>query len=267
MDKKTVRIAAIGDNCIDYYTESGEAFPGGNPVNVAVYTKRLGHNASYIGAVGNDENGEVVLNALNKKGVDTSHVHVLDGPTAVTEVTVIDGDRKFGTYREGVLSDFKLSEDDIEFAGQHDLIVSGIWGMIEDDLHLLKRTGKPIAFDFSDQFKHPLVEKVISHTDFAFFAADEECEALLIEKMKRFKEMGPKLIIVTRGSIGSLAYDGHTVYRYGVLPCDVVDTMGAGDSFIAGFLVALLRVEDVEGCMACGAKNSSITIQYSGAWE
>lgn len=36
------RIACIGDNCIDYYDDSGVAYPGGNPVNVAVYTLRLG---------------------------------------------------------------------------------------------------------------------------------------------------------------------------------------------------------------------------------
>ncbi|MFR5702099.1 MAG: hypothetical protein ACLUD0_09650 [Eubacterium ramulus] len=41
MEKK-IKIAAVGDNCVDVYDQTGEAFPGGNPVNVAVYTVRLG---------------------------------------------------------------------------------------------------------------------------------------------------------------------------------------------------------------------------------
>ena len=51
MDRK-IRVAAIGDNCIDYYDSLNESYPGGNPVNVAVYIKRLGGESSYTGAVG-----------------------------------------------------------------------------------------------------------------------------------------------------------------------------------------------------------------------
>ena len=43
------RIACIGDNCVDYYDETGESYPGGNPVNVSVYFQRLGSESSYIG--------------------------------------------------------------------------------------------------------------------------------------------------------------------------------------------------------------------------
>ena len=50
MEKK-IKIAAVGDNCVDAYDQTGEAFPGGNPVNVAVYTVRLGGEASYTGVV------------------------------------------------------------------------------------------------------------------------------------------------------------------------------------------------------------------------
>ena len=42
-----MKIACVGDNCIDYYDDNGQAFPGGNPVNVAVYAKRLGAESAY----------------------------------------------------------------------------------------------------------------------------------------------------------------------------------------------------------------------------
>ena len=114
MDRK-IRVAAIGDNCIDYYDSLNESYPGGNPVNVAVYIKRLGGESSYTGAVGTDSFGKIMISAIQNKGVDTSHVQVLDGKTAVTHVDIVDGDRVFGKYEEGVLADFKLREQDISF--------------------------------------------------------------------------------------------------------------------------------------------------------
>ena len=85
MDRK-IRVAAIGDNCIDYYDSLNESYPGGNPVNVAVYIKRLGGESSYTGAVGTDSFGKIMISAIQNKGVDTSHIQVLDGKTAVTHV-------------------------------------------------------------------------------------------------------------------------------------------------------------------------------------
>ena len=120
MDRK-IRVAAIGDNCIDYYDSLNESYPGGNPVNVAVYIKRLGGESSYTGAVGTDSFGKIMISAIQNKGVDTSHIQVLDGKTAVTHVDIVDGDRVFGKYEEGVLADFKLREQDISFIKKHDL--------------------------------------------------------------------------------------------------------------------------------------------------
>ena len=48
------RIGCVGDNCVDHYRQTGEDHFGGNPVNVAVYTRRLGDGISYVGAVGTD---------------------------------------------------------------------------------------------------------------------------------------------------------------------------------------------------------------------
>ena len=47
------------------------------------------------------------------------------------------------------------------------------------------------------------------------------------------------------GEKGSLAYDGNEFYKYGIVPCDVVDTMGAGDSYIAGFLYAVCQGKSI----------------------
>lgn len=282
--KKKIRVAAIGDNCIDYYDSMNESYPGGNPVNVAVYIKRLGGESSYTGAVGTDEFGEIMVNAIKDKGVDTSHVQILDGKTAVTHVKIVKGDRVFGEYEEGVLSEFKLRDEDITFIKKHDLAVTGIWGMIENELPQIS-SEIPVAFDFANKFASSILEQVIPYVTYAFFSFDEESRNdfdlkyqelglerkenrmdELYEFMKAVKKKGPKVVITTLGKDGSVCYDGCSWYRFGIIDCKVVDTMGAGDSFIAGFLYGMLQGMEIQKAMEFGARNSAVTLEYQGAW-
>lgn len=282
--EKTVRVAAAGDNCIDAYDNINQYYPGGNPVNVAVYIKRLGGDASYTGAVGTDESGELMIRSIREKGVDVSHIQVLEGNTAVSHVELVDGNRVFGDYEEGVLADFKLKPEDIRFLCSHDLVVTGIWGMIEGNLPEISRH-VPVAFDFANKFASPVMDAAVPYVTYAFFSCDEEsgqdferryqelgCPEAhtdmerLTEFMKAIKARGPKVVIVTLGEQGSVAFDGTEVYRCGVVSCDVVDTMGAGDSFIAGFLYGSLQGMKVPEAMEAGARNSAVTLGYFGAW-
>lgn len=261
-----MRIATVGDNCIDVYENLSEAFPGGNPVNVAVYLVRLGEQASYTGVVGNDKYGDIMINALNNKGVDTSHIKKVNGNTAITKVELVNGERIFGDYDEGVVADFKLSQDDIDFLATHDLVVSGLWGKIENDLYKIKDKKVPIAFDFATKFHDPVVNIAIPNVDYAFFAYDEEESENLRLFMKEMHSKGPKIVVITLGERGSICYDGEGFHRYGIVKCNVVDTMGAGDSYIAGFLRGIMMEKEIEECMKLGAENSSVTLQYKGAW-
>ena len=107
--KDDIRLAAVGDNCIDLYDQTGDAYPGGNPVNVAVYTVRLGGSASYTGVVGDDKYGGLMRQAVAAKGVDVSHLHTEPGSTALSHVTVVNGARVFGDDEEGVMENFRLT--------------------------------------------------------------------------------------------------------------------------------------------------------------
>ncbi|MCL1983190.1 MAG: PfkB family carbohydrate kinase [Clostridiales bacterium] len=73
---------------MDVYDHDGKAYPGGNPVNVAVYTLRLGGAASYVGVVGNDDYGRQKKAAVAAKGVDVSHMRTESGSTALTHVKI-----------------------------------------------------------------------------------------------------------------------------------------------------------------------------------
>ena len=55
-----MRLAAIGDNCVDFYEKQGWAYPGGNAVNVAVYGRQLGMDAAYLGWIGTDNLGDMM---------------------------------------------------------------------------------------------------------------------------------------------------------------------------------------------------------------
>lgn len=260
------RIACIGDNCIDCYDGTGERYPGGNPVNVAVYLRRIGASSSYIGAVGNDENGEMIIDALRAKDVDVSHVKVLEGATAVTHVQRIDGERVFGDDDPGVTAQLRLAEEDIDFIAGHDLAVTGLWGYTEPFLPLLKSRGIPIAYDASDHPDLPQCGKGMKCADYVFFSDDAADEETLRVQMRHIAAMGPKVVIAMRGNLGSLALTDEQFASFGIMDCDVVDTMGAGDSYIAGFLHAQLEGDDLKECMRKGAANAAVTIGYRGAW-
>lgn len=271
--KDKIKIAAVGDNCMDVYDAENKGFPGGNPVNVAVYAVRLGYEASYMGAVGTDQYGIQMVDSIKKMGVDTSHIKVVEGSTAVTHVELRDGDRILGHYEEGVMSNFYLNDEDILFLSEHDIVITGIWGKIENELSYIKEKGVPIAFDFATKLDeemteevYEIVKKALPYTDYAFYSSDKSTEELK-EHMKSIYERGPKIVIVTRGEKGSIAFDGETFTESGIVKCKVVDTLGAGDSYIAGFLIGLLEGRHLKECMEYGAENSSITIQYFGAWN
>lgn len=264
--ERTIRLAAVGDNCMDVYDRTGEAYPGGNPVNVAVYTARLGGAASYTGVVGTDGYGERIRRAIADKGVDISHLRTEPGSTAVSHVEIKNGERIFGEYDEGVMSGFCMTEEDIAFLCSHDAVVTGLWGRSAGELHRIQAAGVPVAFDFADKRTDPVLDLALPHVDCAFFSYDGGTDEEICAYLRSMRNRGSRLVVATRGAQGSLAFDGDRFYSQGIVPCRVVDTMGAGDSFIAGFLFGLMRKWDIPSCMALGAETSSVTLQYSGAW-
>ena len=144
--------------------------------------------------------------------------------------------------------------------------MSGIWGHTAEDLGKIRAHGTPIAFDYSDQPDDPIVDASIPNVDYAFFGLESDDTERIREFMKRKQAMGPKVVTVTLGEHGSLSYDGDRFYKHGIVEVDVVDTMGAGDSFIAGFLKGVLEGKDIPACMDEGARSSAVTLQYPGAW-
>lgn len=259
-------IACIGDSCVDHYEALDQTFPGGNPVNFAVYLRRLGAQSSFIGAVGSDKEGELVLKALEGKGVDVSHVQVLPGPTPSTEVEMHNGNRVFTSYDTGVMEDYALRPEDLRFIADHALAVTALWGKCEHELAAIRAMGVPVAFDCADLPFDPVAQTALPNVDIAFFSDDGTPEEELKQTIRGLADMGPSIVVAMRGAQGSMAYDGERFYTMGAIPCEVVDTLGAGDSFIAGFLYGTLCGLPMEERMRAGSECASVTIGYVGAW-
>lgn len=259
-----MKLAAVGDNCMDVYN-TGEAYPGGNPVNVAVYYVRCGGEASYTGVVGTDPYGSVMKESIADKGVDVTTVTAKEGKTAITHVELKNGERVFGEYEEGVMADFVLSEEQMEYLCKQDLVVTALWGNVHEQLKEIHDHGVKVAYDAATAPESKAAQIAIPATDYLFYSAESDTEELR-KQMRELYAQGPELVVATLGEEGSIAYDGNRFYTCGIVPCEVVDTLGAGDSFIAGFLKGMSDGKSIVECMQEGAACSSVTLGYFGAW-
>lgn len=158
------------------------------------------------------------------------------------------------------MSEFALTGEELEFIAAHQLVHAGLWGHAENYFSLFKKKGLLTSFDFSDQLAHKLIQSLLPYVDYPFFSYKEN-DAFIRQFLKSAVGKGSKIAVATLGEKGSLAYDGRDFYEYGV-----VDTMGAGDSFIAGFTYGILKGLSIESCLELGAKTAAKTIGYFGAW-
>lgn len=261
-----MRVAGIGDNCIDVYERIGKKYPTGNVVDTGVNLQKLGISASIISTTGNDENGAWMIKSLEAEGMDISHLKIGDGSTAITYMDMDGNDRVHGDYVEGVLENIVFDEEDIEFAVSHDLVHTALWGKAEGVLPSIAAKGTPISFDYADRLDHPLVEETLPYVTYGFYSyhkgRDGEIEEFLKDKVTR----GMKVAVATFGEDGSLAWDGKLFYGCGIIKTTVANTVGAGDSFIAGFLYGVLTGLSIEECLKKGAAVAASVVGVFEPW-
>lgn len=260
-----MRVAAIGDNCIDYYERLERFYPTGNVVDTGVNLQKLGISTSIISATGSDEYGQIMIDTLKSEGLDISHLKVADGKTAITYMDMNGLDRVHGDYIEGVLENIVFDEEDIAFAASHDLVHSAFWGKADGVLEEIKKRGAKISFDYATFYDSEMVDRTAAFVDYGFFSFKEENEfvkGFLKDKVSK----GMKVTVATFGEKGSLAWDGNEFYRFGIFPANVVNTVGAGDSFIAGFLYGILTKQSIEKALERGARVAAQVVSVFEPW-
>ncbi|MGO8962058.1 MAG: PfkB family carbohydrate kinase [Streptosporangiaceae bacterium] len=257
-------VIAIGDNMSDCYLTIGQVFPGGNAVNVAVAVARSGGSSAYVGVVGDDARGRLLIDSLAVERVDTRGVSVAPGPTACCQVMHADGERLFRPGRRGVAL-FRPTEDDLAFAATASIIHSTYRSGLEEVLPELAGRGR-VSFDFSDHLHDGYADDLLPFVHVAEFSAaaldDGDCAELARWAVAR----GPAYVLVTRGSKGATLFDGAVSVSVSAAPATVIDSLGAGDSFIGRALHGLTRGEPAKALLEASARAAARTCSTWGAY-
>ncbi len=262
-----MNIIGVGDNTLDCYIDKNTMYPGGNAVNVAVLSSRFGAiKAAYIGYIGSDKRGNTLYNALVSEGIDVSYSRVIDGKNSYEEIELIDGDRVFKYSYRGVSYDIKLTEDDFAHISNYDVLHTSVYSNIEKYLEDLSKLSVKLSFDFSDSFNDEYLNKYLKYVDFAFFSGSDLNDREINDLIEKSKEEGCELVLITRGGNGAILYYNDNIHEQSVLDTDVVDTLGAGDSFIATILVGLIDNKEVKQVLINAAKNAANTCTHYGAF-
>lgn len=264
-----MKLIAIGDNVTDCYLDQKLYYPGGNAVNVAVNCRRNGaEQVAYIGVFGDDENAGHIKGCLEKEAVSFERSRKVYAISGRPKVVLQDGDRVFVAGPRDTcqhLFRIKLVAEDYEWIRRFDVCHTSCYSNLEYELPELKQV-LAVSFDFSDQREPSYLARVCPHLTYGFFSGseltEEEAKALLLQAVG----LGTKIAGVTRGSKGALFYDGKSFYSQEIVKTTVIDTMGAGDSFIAGFLTKYQDTRDMKAALSYAAERAANTCTFYGGF-
>lgn len=232
-----MRLLGLGDNTFDEYAHAGVAYPGGNAVNVAVRARRLGAEAAYLGRVGADDRGRHLLNALASEGVDVSRCQIGDEPTAWVRISVVDGDRHFVDKDPGARRHLRLDASDLAYLEGFDVVHSSIYSFLEGQFDDVRRHARVLSWDCSNRWDASYLERVAPHLDWIILSLDADDDGAARDLVRRCLALGAANAVVTRGARGAMVGTAGTIIEQPAVPVTPVDTLGAGDAFIATLLV------------------------------
>lgn len=272
---------------------------GGAVFNTAVALGRLGAPAGLLTGLSSDMFGQQLADALQTSHVDASHVIRSDRPTTLAFVQLEDGHASYNFVDENSAGRMLTPEDmPKQLPAASALYFGGISLACEPcaDAYaaLLERHGadRAVMLDpnirpgfIKDQTRYRTrLNRMIAQSDIVK-VSDEDLDWIvpgpetLAEKVPLLLQTGPSVVIVTRGSDGASGYlaDGSET-SVPVKAVEVVDTVGAGDTFNAGVLAELDRTgrltksnlrtlgqDDLRAALAKGADVAAITVSRAGA--
>jgi fructoselysine 6-kinase len=260
-------VVCLGDNCLDLYLPPVDwVLVGGSCLNVSVRLARLGVRSSYVGAVGADRAGEIVLSELAAQVVDGSHVRVAEGATtAVTEIALEEGgERHFLHERYAIHETYAPSESDWSFVADARYVHASRLPQHLDRLLVLGASGARVSYDFSAD---PLPTR-LDGLELVFVPHDRlPPGAAPAAAARELVRRGCTCAVVTMGAAGSLAATATESETAKALPLAFVrDTCGAGDAFIASFLTARLAGKPLAACLEDGAEAGAEACSILGAF-
>lgn len=258
-------VATVGDNTIDRYVGDETArYAGGNAYNVAAQLAGHGRRVAYFGAVGEDANARVLTRGLHRAGVDPAGLVTLPGPTAVTTILVDRGERSFESEEFGVTAEYFPSDEHLALLAGARWVHIGMLPRAEelrDRLAALRRArggrGPVVSQDCA-------VASGFTQLDVAFGSVGEhgDARAWAHEALAG----GAAAAVVTRGAAGAIGTDGAEWFEQPAIPVEVVDTTGAGDAFIAGYIDARVAGLGEAAGFERGADWAAAACRHRGGW-
>ncbi|MER8607339.1 PfkB family carbohydrate kinase [Mesorhizobium sp. M1233] len=263
-------LVCIGDNVVDDYVDQGVYYPGGNALNVAVLARRFGlANVAYIGILADDEEGKHVRSSLVEEGLDDSYCRYVHGETGKAKVTLVKGDRVFvGSNNGGVRKRLALRMDEPDFTLLRQLgnAHSTCYSYFEAELPRIRSQLQQLSFDFSTGRDKAYLAAMCPLVTTGFFSGSDMSDLETEGFVRDVHSLGVLTVCVTQGERGAVLSDGRSVLRQEIVAAKVVDTMGAGDAFIAGFLSARIQGASLDAALLHAATSASDACTWSGAF-
>ncbi|MCD6218803.1 carbohydrate kinase family protein [Candidatus Calescamantes bacterium] len=254
---------------------------GGCAVNTGVALNRLGVSTGIMGKVGNDGFGDFLLKVLKEEGLDIRGVKIEKGCYTSSTMVIVDpdGERRFIHYI-GANGKFGREDIDWEIISETQILhVAGAMLMPSLDgqplAELMKKakqmrkiTSLDTAGDVSPK-SLPLIEDALPYVDY-FLPSFEEAKMLSREDKPEtiaefFLKRGVKVIGIKMGERGCYTTDGEKEIKIPACKVKVVDTTGAGDAFVGGFLVGVLENWDLEYTTRFANTVGAFCVQEIGA--
>ena len=254
---------------------------GSSSAIVAHNLSALGSRVGFQSRIGDDPLGRIALERLSESGVDVSKVRVVTGQTS-TGLTVIlhhEQWRNILTYM-GTIAELSWEDLDLDYLADSRhfhfssyFLQKALRPRVEELFRFLKAKGLTISLDTNDDPDDRWaagLDQILRHVDVFLPNEREACKAAgtddLEEAIGKLSQFVP-ILIVKLGRKGALAQKGSERITAASKPVTPVDSVGAGDSFDAGFLNEYLRGSDLGTCLASGNRAGALSTTRPGGTE
>ena len=244
--------------------------PGGQVATALCTCASFGLRAAYVGAVGGDEDGRVLLDALAARGVDTTHVRTCDAATRHAAILIDErtGERAVLWDRDPRLA---LTAADLParaIAGARAVHVDNVDEEIAiAAARMARAAGRPVTTDI-DAIGRRTEELVTAATAAIFGEAALAAltgEADPERALRALRRRHAATLCTTLGGRGAMLLDGDRLHRVPGYAVTAVDTTGAGDVFRGAFIYALLRGDTPEQMLTFANAAAAVSCTREGA--
>jgi ribokinase len=254
--------------------ETGRITFGGSAANFATQSARLGVKTMIASCVGDDEYGQLAVKEIAKAGVDISCLLVLENqPTGIFVYTHDPKGERMVVVEPGAnrFLEKRVLEEEHMLDSQV-IHVAGSFPMLIDRItEVTTAHGMILSLDPGRAAMNLDFDKILKQTDLLFLNQKELKDYFKINpsesSLRAFAKTFPGIIVLKMGAKGAIATDGFEYCTSEVFEVPVVDTLGAGDSFAAGFVTAWMRSERIEQALNMANAVAALTITKTGAQQ